>query len=227
MYGIYYSEENEFINSNLKTLIDSNNICLDYTNKINELLKKVLNFRPNLIFLQFKTKELKTFFYDIFSKDSMFYMPYVLIIEKNSCISQDGESFEEVLEKLKYPQTENINKNIPTNILKNLNKMLFGMGFSAKNRGLIFLKDAIKYYVFSSTEKDITITKVLDYVSKIHKTNIENVERSIRVAINVAWAKQNPKEASAFSGIDEVYFLTKPTTKQFIIDVSDILLSKA
>ncbi|MBR1925874.1 MAG: hypothetical protein IJ837_03355 [Clostridia bacterium] len=227
MYGIYYSEENEFINSNLKILLDKNDICLDYTNKINELLKKVLNFRPNLIFLQFKTKEFKKLFYDIFSKESMFYMPYVFIIDENSCKSQNGESLEEVLEKIKYPKMENINKNIPINILKNLNTLLVGMGFSAKNRGLIFLKDAIKYYVFSSTEKDITITKVLDYVSKIHKTNVENVERSIRVAINVAWAKIKPKEASAFSGVDEIYFLTKPTTKQFIIDISDILLSKA
>ena len=226
MYSVYYSEENEFISSNLKIQLDNNNICLDYTNKISELLAKVLNFRPNIIFLQFKTKELKEVFYDLFSKESMFYIPYVLILNENSCISQYGESLTDVLEKIKYPHVENINKNIPTKILKNMNNLLLSMGFSAKNRGLIFLKDAIKYYIFILNKKSESITNVLDFVSKIHKTNIENIERSIRVCINTTWAKINPKQASLLTGIDEVYFLVKPTTKQFIIDISDILQSK-
>jgi two-component system response regulator (stage 0 sporulation protein A) len=117
-------------------------------------------------------------------------------------------------------------KNIPTkkekdDFIEEITQIIHEIGIPAHIKGYLYLRDAISM-VAEEIELLGSVTKVL-YPRIAHKyeTTPSRVERAIRHAIEVAWARNNIETIKKFFGYTINTEKGKPTNSEFIALVAD------
>lgn len=102
-------------------------------------------------------------------------------------------------------------------------ELLKRTGVPAHLQGYRFLKDAVQYIL--STEKEgFGMTKELyPHIARIHDTQPNRVERSIRHAIEVAWSRADIHDLQRLFGATVHHVRGKPTNSEFVAMLADHL----
>ena len=103
-------------------------------------------------------------------------------------------------------------RTVVTNILLNL-------GFSTKLQGYVFLREAIQEMVNNPGQG---VTKIIyPAVGKICNANKDQVERSIRSAVNKAWQKRDEAMWRLYFPVSADGTVERPTNSEFIAAIAD------
>jgi len=102
-------------------------------------------------------------------------------------------------------------------------ELLRRSGVPAHLQGYRFLKDAVQY-ILSSNKDSCGMTKELyPHIARIHGTQPNRVERSIRHAIEVAWARADINDLQRLFGSTVHHVRGKPTNSEFVAMLADHL----
>lgn len=107
-------------------------------------------------------------------------------------------------------------------ISSEITQQIRSLGIPAHLKGYHFLRSAIKYSVCSKEPSTIAVTKdIYPNISLQYNTTPALVERSIRNAIEVAWARGNINVLHSYFGFTIDSTKGKPTNSEFIAMVAD------
>ncbi|WP_374711714.1 sporulation transcription factor Spo0A [Symbiobacterium terraclitae] len=102
-------------------------------------------------------------------------------------------------------------------------ELLRRSGVPAHLQGYRFLKDAVQY-VLSSNKSTCGMTKELyPHIARLHGTQPNRVERSIRHAIEVAWGRADINDLQRLFGATVHHVRGKPTNSEFVAMLADHL----
>ena len=117
----------------------------------------------------------------------------------------------------------NLNKTNAYDVNTELTTLLHEIGVPAHIRGYLYIKEAI-LMVFNNIELLGGVTKILyPEIARRFQTTSSRVERAIRHAIEVAWARGNVDAISDIFSYTISYHKSKPTNSEFIAMISDRL----
>ena len=134
-----------------------------------------------------------------------------LIAEKNA----SGDAIEDYHGKIKKFQSEDMELTVT--------KAIHEIGVPAHIKGYTYLREAIML-VLKNTDLINSITKELyPTVAKTYATSSSRVERAIRHAIEVAWARGDVEILNAIFGFTINQAKGKPTNSEFIAMIADKL----
>lgn len=102
-------------------------------------------------------------------------------------------------------------------------ELLRRSGVPAHLQGYRFLKDAVQY-VLSINKSTCGMTKELyPHIARLHGTQPNRVERSIRHAIEVAWGRADINDLQRLFGATVHHVRGKPTNAEFVAMLADHL----
>lgn len=102
-------------------------------------------------------------------------------------------------------------------------ELLRRTGVPAHLQGYRFLKDAVQY-ILSSDKDSCGMTKELyPHIARVHGTQPNRVERSIRHAIEVAWSRADIHDLQRLFGATVHHVRGKPTNSEFVAMLADHL----
>lgn len=230
MYGIYFFEDKKLFDGELRQEFSKIGATLDYENCFHKFLTKITNFKPSFVVLDYTSPLLTRIFEDIFSANSNFFVPFVMVL-----------SGDENVKLINLPNCKNINKkdkktelktvfNQITNLVVNdsfwgfkkesknqdINKVLNYFQFSSKFNGTLYLKDALRLYVNEDMRSSKSVSNILEQVALIHNTKSANVERCLRSLSMSMWNNDN---ANVFHN----FFIKKPSTKELVRSLAEYI----
>lgn len=99
---------------------------------------------------------------------------------------------------------------------RNIEFELSRMGFPGKKLGVIYIKEAILFLSLSE-RLDVSITKeIYVHVASKYQTNIHNVEKNIRTAIEKVWTEQDINKLTELYPFDWNHEIGRPTNADFL-----------
>lgn len=109
------------------------------------------------------------------------------------------------------------------NVQFEVTKLLLNLGVPSHLKGYSYLKEGI-LFVFNLAAHSYYITKdVYPVIANKYDTTVDRVERAIRHAIEVSWARGDLNLFDEIFGYSVDYDRGKPTNNEFISTVSDRL----
>lgn len=102
-------------------------------------------------------------------------------------------------------------------------ELLRRTGVPAHLQGYRFLKDAVQYILNSEREACGMTKELYPYVARVHGTQPNRVERSIRHAIEVAWSRADINDLQRLFGATIHHVRGKPTNSEFVAMLADHL----
>lgn len=186
-------------------------ICTDY----DELQEKMIEKIPQIIIIEkkldlFQIKNLIDLCYSYFNDNIIVVIKKYTwnnynFKEKNVYLIEEKDFSERVIGYLKEEREEKCDTNLK--ILYELNKL----GFDMKNKGDVFLLEAIKYIKFIGTREISLKNKVYPAIARKFNVSEEKIKWNIIYSINCAY-KYNEEKM-------EKYFKYKPTSKCLIAKI--------
>ncbi len=102
-----------------------------------------------------------------------------------------------------------------------ISKMLHDLGIPSHIRGYQYIRDGV-YMMYKSKDKLIGITKyIYPEIATRYDTTASRVERAIRHAIEVSWARGDYDLMEHIFGHSVDYDRSKPTNSEFIAAIAD------
>ena len=151
------------------------------------------------------------------------YKANIDVVECNPNITEPIIKISDSLLKVKKMQESNPDRN-KQKIFNNIQNILYGLGFDASMMGYNFLCDSV-YYVYKNRSCSIKlIADVYKYVAEKNNTNLSNVERDIRHAIEKAITYCDHKklrENKDLKSFDDIMINT--SAKPFILSMVNYL----
>lgn len=124
---------------------------------------------------------------------------------------------------------EYINENNVISIENNnelyITNLLHELGLPSDMKGYKYIKEGIRLIYKDSKTKSFT-KEVYPYIADKYDSNIRNVERAIRHAIDISWNRGNWDTIEEIFGYSIDQDKAKPTSKEYIITIADILIQK-
>jgi two-component system response regulator (stage 0 sporulation protein A) len=102
-------------------------------------------------------------------------------------------------------------------------ELLRRTGVPAHLQGYRFLKDAVQYILNSEKEACGMTKELYPHIARIHGTQPNRVERSIRHAIEVAWGRADIHDLQRLFGSTVHHVRGKPTNSEFVAMLADHL----
>lgn len=102
-------------------------------------------------------------------------------------------------------------------------ELLRRTGVPAHLQGYRFLKDAVQYIVNSDKECCGMTKELYPHIARVHGTQPNRVERSIRHAIEVAWSRADINDLQRLFGATVHHVRGKPTNSEFVAMLADHL----
>lgn len=102
-------------------------------------------------------------------------------------------------------------------------ELLKRTGVPAHLQGYRFLKDAVQYILGSDKESCGMTKELYPHIARIHGTQPNRVERSIRHAIEVAWGRADLNDLQRLFGATVHHVRGKPTNSEFVAMLADHL----
>lgn len=211
----------------LNKLLNENNRIV-YEEKTNKAIELINNYEYDLIIIykkeilyivdNYNNKELinKTIIIDnriidVYNHIDRTYH-FFNIISEDQMVSELPISI-----KLKENQTN-------SNLIEEINIILKKLGISPNLKGYKYLVMAINYCYNNPLYLTSINKNIIPYIAKENKTNKNNVERSIRNAIEVGWSRCDYEYSNILFGNCISYEKAKPTNSEFISIISNELL---
>ena len=211
----------------IKNILDNTNriIYEEHTNKAVELINDyeydlIVIYKVDIIYIvdNYKDKSLiaKTIVID--SKLVDIYNHIDNTYHFFNIISEDNIKLELPISiKLVANQTS-------TNIQEEINTILKRLGISPNLKGYNYLVKAINYCYNNPLYLTSINKNIIPYIAKTCKTNKNNVERSIRNAIEVGWSRCDYDYSNELFGNCISFEKSKPTNSEFISIISNELI---
>lgn len=99
---------------------------------------------------------------------------------------------------------------------RNIEFELSRMGFQVKKLGVTYIKEAILFLSLSD-KPDISVTKeIYVHVASKYQTNVRNVEKNIRTAIEKVWTEQDIGKLTELYPFDWNHETGRPTNAEFL-----------
>lgn len=102
-------------------------------------------------------------------------------------------------------------------------ELLKRTGVPAHLQGYRFLKDAVQYILNSEKEAFGMTKELYPHIARVHGTQPNRVERSIRHAIEVAWSRADMQDLHRLFGATVNHVRGKPTNSEFVAMLADHL----
>ncbi len=102
-------------------------------------------------------------------------------------------------------------------------ELLRRTGVPAHLQGYRFLKDAVQYILGSQKESCGMTKELYPHIARMHGTQPNRVERSIRHAIEVAWSRADLQDLQRIFGSTVHHVRGKPTNSEFVAMLADHL----
>ncbi len=103
-----------------------------------------------------------------------------------------------------------------------ITRQIRAVGIPAHLRGYHYLRSAIQYSVEAKDPSSVAVTKdIYPHISRQYNTRPPLVERAIRNAIEVAWARGNAQILNQYFGYTIDDLKGKPTNAEFIAMIAD------
>ena len=122
-----------------------------------------------------------------------------------------------------------INENNIISIEKNnelyITNLLHELGLSTNIKGYSYIKEGIRLIYHNPKHNSFT-KEIYPIIAKKYDSNIKNVERNIRHAIDISWNRGNWDTIEEIFGYSIDQEKAKPTSKEYIITIADILIQK-
>ena len=240
MNAIYYFKEGQAIDFNLKSYLNTYAVELEYETRLSNLLTKIIVLRPKILFIDEGMLKDAELFCDLFSKNSPFFIPVVIFWQStmdkdalpNNFIALTDEDknlvLPDITKELRSHKDVYLKRSLfPFTKFDEITSLLFKMGFSMKNQGTVFIKDCISYFLCDVGNFSYNLGKVYEVVAGMHGTVPSNIERCIRIAINNVWKDIKPQEVADKIGVDKIFFEHKPTCREIILFVGELILDNA
>lgn len=97
---------------------------------------------------------------------------------------------------------------------------LLRLGFASKLKGTVYCQKAI-LYILTSDKENLSATKdIYPYVAKECRTNVKNVERSIRAVIEKVWKEQDIRKLKELYPYDCNTETGRPTNTDFLYSIA-------
>jgi len=106
-------------------------------------------------------------------------------------------------------------------------ELLRRTGVPAHLQGYRFLKDAVQYILGNQKESCGMTKELYPHIARIHGTQPNRVERSIRHAIEVAWSRADIHDLQRIFGSTVHHVRGKPTNSEFVAMLADHLRGTA
>lgn len=97
---------------------------------------------------------------------------------------------------------------------------LLRLGFAAKMKGTVYCQKAILYILISDKDNLSATKDIYPYVAKECKTNVKNVERSIRAGIEKVWKEQDIRKLKELYPYDCNTETGRPTNTDFLYGIA-------
>ena len=234
--ALYYFTDTKHYNLNLKNYFSSFNVELLYENNLSKLLSKILVDHPSIVVLEGIPKEFILRCCDCFDANSPFFVPFVCFMCDDeqldgksklpfNCFLCSKDNYSSLFKsKIKLEELTNYSANkitkFPISRFDLITKTLRDLGANVKSSGSIFIKDCINQVLIDGCRACTLYNSVYNIVANKHNTNINNLERCMRTAVNNMWdgyTKNNKNNEKGFA------FNSKPTVKEFIFYVSNYI----
>lgn len=234
--ALYYFTDTKNYNLNLRNYFSSFNVELLYENNLSKLLSKILVNHPSIVVLEGVPTNFIAKCCDCFDVNSPFFVPYVcflcddefLDLEDNlpfNCFLCSRRNYSNLFkDKIKTEDLINYSGNkitkFPISRFDLITKALRDLGANVKSSGSIFIKDCINQVLIDGCRACTLYNSVYNIVANKHNTNINNLERCMRTAVNSMWdnhIKNSNCDSNNFA------FNSKPTVKEFIFYVSNYI----
>lgn len=102
-------------------------------------------------------------------------------------------------------------------------ELLKRTGVPAHLQGYRFLKEAVQYLLGNEKESFGMTKELYPHIARIHGTQPNRVERSIRHAIEVAWSRADIHDLQRLFGATVHHVRGKPTNSEFVAMLADHL----
>ena len=132
-----------------------------------------------------------------------------------------------ILQLMRAVETEQLSpvlsaKRVNDELNAQITLQIRAVGIPAHLRGYHYLRSAIQYSVEARDPSSVAVTKdIYPYISRQYNTRPPLVERAIRNAIEVAWARGNAQILNQFFGYTIDDLKGKPTNAEFIAMIAD------
>ena len=237
--AVYYFTEKEDFEPTLKSCFQNFDIVLDYEDNLSKLLSRIVIYEPTILFIDYKSIENKGFLLDLFSENSTFFIPAVIVLgsdnQPHNFDNLDNTIFinyknikskisilkDEIIKKKTYKDKNDL---FPITKFNEILSFLFKINFKIKNQGTIYLKDCIKYCIISRKCSACTMSEAYQVVACMHNTNVANIERSIRLAIQSTWQTPISKTVLQELGLDPIFFESQPSCRELIVFLSEYFI---
>lgn len=97
---------------------------------------------------------------------------------------------------------------------------LLRLGFAAKMKGTVYCQKAILYILISDKDNLSATKDIYPYVAKECKTNVKDVERSIRAGIEKVWKEQDIRKLKELYPYDCNTETGRPTNTDFLYGIA-------
>ena len=241
--AVLYSKKNYDIEFKLHKMCQSFNINLVNVLDFIELAIKSLTLKPKIIFCDCATINLSSSNINAFLQKDEFKNSKIIFLgtaeQTNGYKSFISENIyiatmqnlptiiDDMLSKLIYEDMATTKLENQTNGLSiAIYKLLCSVGFSAKHSGCAFLRDCIRNVVLNNGVVHSLASDQYPYIAVAFKTNIANVERNIRNAIDCAWKTYGKENWHKVFYSKSMQMGKKPTNREFIYMCSEIISSQ-
>ncbi len=113
-------------------------------------------------------------------------------------------------------------KRVNDELSAQITRQIRAVGIPAHLRGYHYLRSAIQYSVEAKDPSSVAVTKdIYPHISRQYNTRPPLVERAIRNAIEVAWARGNAQILNQYFGYTIDDLKGKPTNAEFIAMIAD------
>ena len=141
---------------------------------------------------------------------------------------EDGELLDEIkalLQRRGYEPTLASEPDDKNSIIdKKITRIFIALGISAKLKGYIFLREAIKFTIEEPDIINNVTTKLYPKVAALCDSDPKKVERDIRNAIETAWSRGKLKNLNSLFGMQVYDNYDKPTNSEFIALIADKIM---
>lgn len=241
--GLLYSKKNYQLESKLNKICKKRNVFLATSMDFIELTIKNSEIKPKFIFCDLSTINLIDYKMKAFTSRQEFKDVNIIFINNGN---NQGLKFESNYDNIHYVSIENFEElfdkllhevdiakmisgtySVNNYQLNNdIYKLLSLLGFSVKFTGYKYLCDCIKNVILNDCVIKSLTSEQYVYVATKYKTNVVNVERNIRNAINETWKKYgNDWYKILYSKALEIGL--KPTNRDFINMCSQVITINA
>ena len=121
--------------------------------------------------------------------------------------------------KIRYPEYE-IKPSNNGGMLQTISKLLHDLGMPSHIKGYQYIRDSIELMYNNNDMGGIT-KEVYPYIADKYKTTPSRVERAIRHAIEVSWARGDYDLMEEIFGHSVDFDRAKPTNSEFLATVTD------